>query len=98
MFPDIRSVSLQAKTNKGNLQQRMNVLASECQVLKEMLETGTATDKDGQPVQMHSQIYPHFAEALYQTVLRHRPRVVVEIGMALCLIARHTHCASQGGG
>lgn len=68
--------------NKWRFIHELNALAGECPVLKEMIETGTAVDKYGQPVQIHSQIYPQYAEALYRTVLIHRPRLVIEIGMA----------------
>jgi predicted O-methyltransferase YrrM len=47
-----------------------------------MFETGIALDDKGAQIPMHSNLPQRYAEALYRTVLRARPAVVVEVGMA----------------
>lgn len=57
-------------------------LLERCPILKEMLTSGSATAQSGEPVPMHSNIPLAYAEALYETVRRARPRLVLEVGMA----------------
>ena len=47
-----------------------------------MLETGSAFTKAGDLIPIEACIHISYAEALYQTVLRLRPSVVLEVGMA----------------
>ena len=47
-----------------------------------MIERRTGYTLTGDPAPLHSNIRLEFAEALYQTVRRERPRVAIEVGMA----------------
>jgi predicted O-methyltransferase YrrM len=60
----------------------MSELLERCLTLREMLESRTAYTSVGEGVPLHSDIRPEYAEALYQTVLRLRPSVAIEVGMA----------------
>ena len=57
-------------------------LLSQCPVLKEILDSGLVQTLDGGQVPIDSNISLAYAQALYETVLRKRPRVVLEVGMA----------------
>jgi predicted O-methyltransferase YrrM len=57
-------------------------LLEQCPALSEMLKTRMAYTPAGIQVPMISNISQSFAEALYETVLRNQPQVVLEIGMA----------------
>ena len=57
-------------------------LLARCSTLKELFDTRTAHTPSGTPVEMISNISQAFAEALYETVLKTRPAVALEIGMA----------------
>jgi len=57
-------------------------LHEKCPVLREILESRTVTDEAGRRHELLYHINPHFAEALYRTVLARRPSLVVETGMA----------------
>ena len=58
------------------------LLRERCPVLNEMFESRTAPDEAGRPHELLYYVRPHFAEALYRTVLARRPSVVVETGLA----------------
>jgi predicted O-methyltransferase YrrM len=60
----------------------MPKLLSRCPVLKEMLESGFVQTLEGGQVPIDSNIPLAYAETLYETVLKTRPLVVLEIGMA----------------
>src|SRR5688572_39604 len=60
----------------------MSELLERCPILREMLEGRTAYTSAGERVPLHSDIRPEYAEALYQTILRLRPSVAIEVGMA----------------
>lgn len=60
----------------------MPSLVSRCPVLKQILEGGAVQTLDGGQVPIDSNIPMAYAQALYETVLRKRPRVVLEVGMA----------------
>jgi predicted O-methyltransferase YrrM len=57
-------------------------LLEHCPVLREMLETRTSLNPAGEHVRIISNISQSFAEALYDTVLKNRPAVALEVGMA----------------
>jgi predicted O-methyltransferase YrrM len=57
-------------------------LLDRCAVVKELFDTRTARGPTGEAVPVHSNIPQAYAEALYRTVLAHRPSVVLEVGMA----------------
>lgn len=59
-----------------------NSLFERCQVLREIRETQIAETLSGEKTAVHSNIQPSYAEALYRTVLRARPKRVIEVGMA----------------
>lgn len=70
-----------------------------CAVLKEMWETGRALLPDGTTVPTTSGIGQTHAAALYRTVLRERPEVVIETGMGQGVSTLAILCAlSQTGG
>ena len=50
-------------------------------VLADMVKTGRTVDQAGHPYEIHSAISPHFAEALYRTVVALKPSIAIEIGM-----------------
>jgi predicted O-methyltransferase YrrM len=60
----------------------MTDLLARCPTLKEMLETRLAHTADGTRIAIISNISQAYAEALYKTVLEHRPEIALEIGMA----------------
>jgi predicted O-methyltransferase YrrM len=60
----------------------MSQLLERCPTLREMLEARTGYTSAGERVRLHSEIRREYAEALYQTVLRLRPSVAIEVGMA----------------
>lgn len=60
----------------------MSELLSRCAVLKETLQSGLVQTLDGSRIPIDSNICLAYAEALFETVLRMRPRVVLEVGMA----------------
>jgi predicted O-methyltransferase YrrM len=57
-------------------------LVSENAVLRDLFDTGKVPDPNGTPLKVHSQICASFADALYETVLKHKPFLVLEVGMA----------------
>ena len=57
-------------------------LLERCPTLKEMLDSQSASTLGGDRIPLHSNIPAAYAEALYQTVLRANPAVVLEVGMA----------------
>jgi predicted O-methyltransferase YrrM len=57
-------------------------LLEQCPVLREMLETKMAYTPSGNRIPMISNISQSFAEALYAAVLKNRPAVALEVGMA----------------
>src|SRR5262245_29682137 len=50
--------------------------------LKEVFRTRKVLGDDGQLHDLHSEISPAHANALYRTVKAHQPKLVVEVGMA----------------
>jgi predicted O-methyltransferase YrrM len=60
----------------------MSKLFKQCPVIEEILVGRSAYTLSGEKIQVHSDIGLAHAEALYQTVLTHRPSVVLEVGMA----------------
>jgi predicted O-methyltransferase YrrM len=60
----------------------MSELLERCPTLGEMLDGRTGFTAAGERVPLHSEIRREYAEALYQTVLRLRPSVAIEVGMA----------------
>jgi hypothetical protein len=54
-----------------------------CPLLVKILETGKVQARDGTDIPVSMNIKAEYAAALYNTVLAHRPKTVVEIGMAL---------------
>jgi predicted O-methyltransferase YrrM len=60
----------------------MSNLLERCPTLKEMIETRKAYTPSGERIEMISNIPRAFAEALHETVLKHRPKTSLEIGMA----------------
>jgi predicted O-methyltransferase YrrM len=59
----------------------MATLLERCPILKEMLESEMAFTEEGDRIPLHSNIHPDHARALYETVLRARPSVALEVGM-----------------
>ena len=57
-------------------------LVEQCQVLKDMVDSCSATSLSGEAVPIHSNIPLAYAESLYETVRRANPGVVIEVGMA----------------
>ena len=53
-----------------------------CDLLREIYATRRVEKADGTPIEVRDFISPAFAAALYQTVLKRRPAVVLEVGMA----------------
>ena len=53
-----------------------------CETLRSMFATGTVLDADGQCRKLNSGIGPAYAGALYRAIVRFRPSLVVEVGMA----------------
>ncbi len=51
-------------------------------ILREMYERDEVQMPDGTSRRLHSAVHPEFAMALYNTVRREKPELVVEIGMA----------------
>lgn len=70
-------------------------------VLREILSTGLVTGPDGRQHPLYAGISPVHATALYQTVLKLRPRHVVEIGMCFGIstlsILTALHELGEGG-
>lgn len=60
----------------------MTQLLERCPPLKEMLSEGLAYTLAGDQIPIDSNIPLAYAEALYETVLRIQPSVVLEVGMA----------------
>lgn len=60
----------------------MNSLLEKNSVIKELFETQTAQSQTGETVPLTSNIRLAFAESLYRTVLKAKPKTAVEIGMA----------------
>lgn len=60
----------------------MSELFTQCPVIKEILLDRTTITLKGDKIPVHSDIGIAHAEALYQAVLRTRPSVVIEVGMA----------------
>jgi predicted O-methyltransferase YrrM len=60
----------------------MSKLFKQCPIIEEILVGRTAITLKGEKISVHSDIGLAHAEALYETVLRTRPAVVIEIGMA----------------
>lgn len=60
----------------------MGRLLEQCPSLREMLDSQSAYSKSGEQIPIHSNIPIAYAEALYETVLREDPAVVLEVGMA----------------
>lgn len=60
----------------------MRNLLTQCPTLKNMLERGFVETPKGKRLAVDSYIPITFADALYETVLRTRPILVIEIGMA----------------
>ena len=58
------------------------ILREKCPVLHEMFESRMVTDEAGTQHELLYYVRPHFAEALYRTVLARRPSLVVETGLA----------------
>lgn len=52
------------------------------ELINKIYESRTVLDKAGQAHPLEAEISPEFAAALYRTVLLHKPRLVVEVGMA----------------
>ena len=67
-------------------------------VLRQMLETGTALDERGAVHQIGAHLSLEHCTALYNAVLRQRPSVVVEIGMAYGTSALAILSALRGTG
>lgn len=57
-------------------------LREKCPVLREIFESRKVTDEAGTQHDLRDYVLPHFAEALYRTVVARRPSLVVETGMA----------------
>ena len=53
-----------------------------CPLIYEMFETGQARDPKGQIHKFEHGIHLHYAEALYGAILKLKPRVIVEVGLA----------------
>jgi predicted O-methyltransferase YrrM len=71
------------------------------EVLQQMYATGQVLDAKGSPRPLHSAIAPAYADALYRFVLRHKPRMAVEIGMSygastLSILTALRDAGSQG--
>ncbi|HXG85356.1 MAG TPA: class I SAM-dependent methyltransferase [Pyrinomonadaceae bacterium] len=60
----------------------MSILLNQNPTLKELFEKRVATSQSGETVEVEADIRPAFAEALYSAVLKAKPQLVVEIGMA----------------
>lgn len=60
----------------------MTEVLERCPTLREMFDRGKGYTLAGDPAPLHSNIRLEFAEALYQTVRRQRPRIAIEVGMA----------------
>jgi predicted O-methyltransferase YrrM len=60
----------------------MGRLLDRCSILKDMIDSRLSYSQSGEQIPIHSNIPPAYAEALYETVLRADPAVVVEVGMA----------------
>jgi predicted O-methyltransferase YrrM len=60
----------------------MGRLLERCSILKDMMDSQIACSQSGEQIPIHSSIPPAYAEALYETVLRADPAIVVEVGMA----------------
>lgn len=60
----------------------MSKLFKQCPILEEILVKRTTQTLDGETIQVHSDIGLAHAEALYATILKEKPRTVIEIGMA----------------
>lgn len=52
------------------------------EVLEHIFDTYTVIDRDGQPRPLYGHISVTHANVLYRSITRHRPRLVIEIGMA----------------
>lgn len=59
----------------------MNKTLPPCEILREILSSGFVTDTAGQQRPLYAGISASHAIALYRTVLKHRPKRVVETGM-----------------
>ena len=51
-------------------------------LLREMFETGKVVDDKGKKKDIHSGVSSIHAKTLYRTILKEKPKVVVEVGMA----------------
>jgi predicted O-methyltransferase YrrM len=60
----------------------MSKLFKQCPIIEEMLLGRTSQTLTGENISVHSEIDLANAESLYETVLRVRPAVVIEIGVA----------------
>ena len=70
----------------------MSKLFKKCPVIEEILVGRTSLTLNGEKIPVHSDIGLAHAEALYETVLRTRPAMVLEVGMAfgvasLCILS-----------
>ena len=60
----------------------MSELFKQCPIIQEILVGRTSQTSTGEKLSVHSEIDLANAESLYEKVLRIRPAVVIEIGMA----------------
>jgi len=60
----------------------MGRLLERCRILKEMMDSHSAYSPSGEQIPIHSTIPLAYAEALYETVLRASPTLVLEVGVA----------------
>ena len=57
-------------------------LIGQCPVLDEMIETGFTVSPQGEKLEMNAAIFPLYANALYNIILKLTPMVLLEVGMA----------------
>jgi predicted O-methyltransferase YrrM len=60
----------------------MSELFERCPVLRDMVTTRQTYTEAGERVGLQDEIYPPYAEALYEMIRRANPSVVLEVGMA----------------
>ncbi len=76
----------------------MTIVLDRCPVLKEMLESQFALTDEGIQIPIHSNIPLTYAVALYETVLRARPIIALEVGMAFGVSTLAILAALRDGG
>jgi predicted O-methyltransferase YrrM len=76
----------------------MTTLLERCPVLKEMLESQAALTDAGIQIPIHSNIPLVYARALYETVLRTRPSIALEVGMGFGVSSLAILAALRDGG